>query len=370
MSTTQPLVDAVRALAQATHHFSESLLGSQIWAWREYVEVRYLFLGAYLELRDLAGELLATRVASGQPPSPAQHLLAQHHAAFREVEALLIGLPPELVHRAPASGEWSVNIIVTHIHSVERYFYATILNALRNPAPLRLDAQGVAATVGDTFEPDDQQPLAQLWANYERLHWRILAELSQLGEGELATIAPMWESAPIPIRFRLHRFDAHLREHANQLEKTIRLLGHAPNEARMLLRQLYAALAEVEGALLGAPESGQDACAALATTLTERTGEVLERVEQARAMIGAVASGDLSTIERLLAVNRRLATARSDEGLSVLLQAIYNGQSGVVQTLAAARDELSFFEAAAIGNGEEIEAWLRYDPRLLNSFAC
>jgi hypothetical protein len=49
----------------------------------------------------------------------------------------------------------------------------------------------------------------------------------------------------------LHRFDAHLRQHTIQAEKTILAVIGAPSEARRLVRIIYAALAEVEGILFG-----------------------------------------------------------------------------------------------------------------------
>jgi hypothetical protein len=76
------------------------------------------------------------------------------------------------------------------------------------------------------------------------------------------------------IRFRLHRLDSHLRQHTIQVEKIQAALGTPTNEARRLLRLIYNALAELQGALLGAPQTGIDAQHALAQTITERTGEI------------------------------------------------------------------------------------------------
>jgi hypothetical protein len=77
----------------------------------------------------------------------------------------------------------------------------------------------------------------------------------------------------MPVQFRLLRFDSHLRQHTIQVEKTLEATGRGPNEARRLIRILYAALAELEAALLGfQPEGAQ--IQALARGLASRTEEI------------------------------------------------------------------------------------------------
>jgi hypothetical protein len=76
------------------------------------------------------------------------------------------------------------------------------------------------------------------------------------------------------VRFRLHRFDAHMRQHTIQMDKTRQALGLEPNEAQRLLRLIYAALAEVQALLLGAGEIGLPAAQALAAEIEARSDEV------------------------------------------------------------------------------------------------
>ena len=365
----QRLAAVVARFAQATHHLSEPMLNSETWAWEAYVGVRYAFLQTYLELRDLAARLLAERTASAQPPTEAQRALAQHHAAFRDFQSLLIGIDDAFVTTPPAVAEWPVNVILTHVHEVEGYFFATILNALRNPEPKRVNAEQRAVLLGADFVLNDQASLAVMWQNYEQFHERLLAELASLSPDQLAIIAPMWEPGPVSVRFRLHRFEAHLREHTNQLEKTIRALGQAPNEAKMLLRQVYAALAEVEGALIGANDLGQAECAALAQTIEERLGSLLNAVEQTLAIIDAVKKNDLARAQALLAVDSRLGAARDDNDLPLILTAAYQGQPAIAAALATAKGELDIFEGVVTGNLEEVKLNVEYNPASLNDFA-
>ena len=48
-----------------------------------------------------------------------------------------------------------------------------------------------------------------------------------------------------------------MRQHTVQIEKTRQLLGYQPTEAHWLIRQVYNALGEVEGAVLGIKVNGE-----------------------------------------------------------------------------------------------------------------
>ena len=78
----------------------------------------------------------------------------------------------------------------------------------------------------------------------------------------------------MPLRFRLHRFDSHLRQHTIQAAMTLEAAGHAPSEARRLLRLIYAALAEAEGATIDAPEIGMERRQAVAAAIVARADEI------------------------------------------------------------------------------------------------
>ena len=66
---------------------------------------------------------------------------------------------------------------------------------------------------------------------------------------ELALPSMYWEEYQLSLRFRLHRFDSHLRQHTVQVDKALVEIGQAPTEARRLLRLIYAALAAAFGAI-------------------------------------------------------------------------------------------------------------------------
>jgi len=69
--------------------------------------------------------------------------------------------------------------------------------------------------------------------------------------GDVASTAmtrpTQWVHYDVDVRFRLHRFAAHVVEHTVQCEKTLAALDWRPTEGRRIVRQLAALLGEVEG---------------------------------------------------------------------------------------------------------------------------
>jgi hypothetical protein len=71
-----------------------------------------------------------------------------------------------------------------------------------------------------------------------------LRELADVTDTELEQPAWFWD-ADKPIRFRMHRFEEHLRQHTIQLDKTLAVIS-PPTEAHRLVRNIYNALADIE----------------------------------------------------------------------------------------------------------------------------
>jgi hypothetical protein len=101
------------------------------------------------------------------------------------------------------------------------------------------------------------------------IHRRVLRELADVTDAELEKPATFWENKPMPIRFRLHRFEEHLRQHTIQLDKTLAVI-RPPTEAHRLVRNIYNALAEVESVT----EPAEDLRSELAATISERAGVI------------------------------------------------------------------------------------------------
>jgi hypothetical protein len=120
------------------------------------------------------------------------------------------------------------------------------------------------------------EPLPGLQSTHKDLHQRILTDFSEISDPELETPSRYWEDEAHSLMFRLHRFDAHMRQHTIQIEKTLHAIDHVPSESQRLLRLIYSALAQVEGALIGAGNDYQDLLSETGVRIDERTVEIRE----------------------------------------------------------------------------------------------
>jgi hypothetical protein len=254
------------------------------WSWKDYDEgVRFSFFRVYEELRQLAARLGSSRSKTNQPLTTAQHTLAQYHAAYRDLQAVLIGVSDEHADRPPAKGEWPARGALAHMIGAERTFFAINLDALQqvrsgNGHPLEMsDEAWEAFWIGDDFgELKKEAAASELLSYYDELHWRVMTELADISEAELLTPVVFWENTPMPLEFRLHRFDAHLRQHTIQIEKTLEATGIPFTEAKRLLRLIYAALADVEGQTIGLEDFGAVEGAEVVTLINDYSSEIKE----------------------------------------------------------------------------------------------
>jgi hypothetical protein len=251
------------------------------WTWGAYDEgIRFAFFRSYEELRELAVKVAAERAVAGPQISSAQRILAQYHLAFRDLQAALLGIGEDAAGQAPAEGEWSLKQVVAHIVDADSGFLVGVKYALdrnrRGEAPAVPSEETWVSVLGEEgpFQAVLEGPLAGIQAYHNELHQRVLREFSGISEDELNAPALYWEGYELPLRFRLHRFDSHLRQHTIQIDKTLAGIGHPPNEAKRLLRLIYAALAEVEGLTIGAREAGSALVPDAAKTIAARADEI------------------------------------------------------------------------------------------------
>jgi len=282
------LTQAVEKFALTTCHLSDDELDRQ-WDWRAYREgVRYAMFRTYEELRTLAAQLIAERTTKGAPISTAHHALAQYHGAYRDLQAILLGVDEALLNTPPAPNEWPLRIILGHILAAEREFFARIWHAVQHyrsqdlpedeePVPVEMTADEVTEFVGgrEEFERTmNRLSIPGITVFYDSLHKRVLRELTDIKGFELEAESLWWEGTPFTVEFRLHRLDAHLRQHTVQIEKTLDALEGSPSEARRLLRLIYAALADVDSMIVGDWGLGKTERRELAGKISVRADEV------------------------------------------------------------------------------------------------
>jgi len=271
------LAQAVETFARIGVKLSDAAL-EKSWQWGAYEEgVRFAFFLTYQDLRELATRTAAERAIHGPTITLAQRILAQHHAAYQDLRGVLVGVDEDELDQVPAAGEWPLRNVLGHIIDAEQGFLSLVRYAIDrhrsgDSQPLEMPESEEEETEGAT--PDNQETLAQILTNYEALHQQVLQELASITDEELSVPSMFWEGYPMEIRFRLHRFDAHLRQHIIQVLKTLVGIGHQPREAESLVRIIYDALGEAEGAVIGAWDANTDQWADSAAAITKRADEI------------------------------------------------------------------------------------------------
>jgi len=248
------------------------------WAWGDYDSegIRFAHFRTYEDIRTLAVRLATERASQGPALTTAQRILGLYHQAYRDLQAVCLGLDTALIDQAPAPEEWSIREALSHIVQTDTSFFVVarygLLQHRQQQEPELAPEAYWEATLGkeDALNRILDGPPDTLRSYYDSLHSRILSELLAIRDDELPALSYFWESTPFDMRFRLHRFDSHLRQHTIQIEKTRVQIGHPPSEAQRLLRLIYTALAEVENATIDSSLAQQE----LAATIIGRAEEL------------------------------------------------------------------------------------------------
>lgn len=372
------LFTAVLQLANTSHAFSDVDMG-QPFFWRKHGEgVRLGLIGTHHELQDLAAALAARRSQSGPPTTLVQQVLGQVHTAYRELQAALLGITDAEFDQEPAVGEWPLRIILGHVFQAERTFFTLIISGLAQQQagaarPFTFPDDEVERVNGSQaafYDIIDNQPLAIILQHYDEFHQRVRTELVGLTDEQFVGPSPIWwEEEEYSLQYRLHRFEAHLRQHLVQIEKTRLLLNRPETEASRFLRLIFRALASVENATLGAAEPGQAEQRALAAIIEERTAVLQQVVSHCRQLETAVNDNNVQAIQQIAAANPALANASGQNGLPLLMNAIYQRKTAVVDAFLAAGAEPDVFAAAALGDLARLQALAEVWPGYLNLFA-
>ncbi|MCB8949383.1 MAG: ankyrin repeat domain-containing protein [Ardenticatenaceae bacterium] len=376
--TQETLFAAVRSLADSTQAFTDVDM-AQPFHWHQHREgVRLGLIGTYHELRDLAATLTNRRVQAGPATSLAQQVLGQVHMGYRELQAVLLGVTAEMFEKEPATAEWPLRITLGHIIAAERTFYTLIKYGQKMQAegaerPFPFPADEVEKLNGSNevfYDLIDNQPLPKIMAYYDEFHERVRQDLISLPDDIFLGPSPVWwEEEEYTLQYRLHRFDAHLRQHLVQIEKTLGWLEQPQTEARRFLRLIFRAVAGVENAVLGSPELGLAERQALAQTIQERTAVLQQVVADCHKLETAVNDNQVNIIQQITGDQPALANALGTNGISLLMNAIYQRKTAVIDALLAAEADLDVFAAAALGNLARLQALAEKWPGYLNLFA-
>jgi len=250
------------------------------WVWKDHESegIRFAFFVTLQELRQLAVTLSTIHPKL----TPARHILSQYHAAYMDLQATVMGISDEDAEKVPAEGEWQVRKVYAHILGADFGFTAIIRYALelhragkwtKGPIPESEYPRLYAISEAD-YDRLMNGPLSGMLAYHHDLHKRIIDEFAGIQDNELDLPSTFWEDTHFPIRHRLHRYEAHIVQHIVQIDKTLVANGQAPNESKRLIRQLYAALAEAEGMLIGTEKMDEGVIHETTSSISERTKEI------------------------------------------------------------------------------------------------
>ncbi len=209
------------------------------WTFRDKtMDVRYAL---YRTLEDAQEALVAI---AARPHPESRRILALAQRAFGDFAGLLLGLPDALLERAPREGEWTIGEVVRHVLVVEqRYMISTRWAVARSDAdPLRVPPDQLPPTTPPAIAGDVADLLTRVGAARAETN----AALGDVPAAKM-TRPTQWVHYDVDVRFRLHRFGAHIVEHAIQCEKTLALLSWPIAEGRRIVRHVAATLGEIEG---------------------------------------------------------------------------------------------------------------------------
>jgi ankyrin repeat protein len=84
------------------------------------------------------------------------------------------------------------------------------------------------------------------------------------------------------------------------------------------------------------------------------------------ALVAAITGGDADAVRQLLREDPTLAEARDENGLPVLLVALFHQQREAADAILEADPELTILEAAAAGRADRVRELLDADPGAIN----
>jgi len=89
----------------------------------------------------------------------------------------------------------------------------------------------------------------------------------------------------------------------------------------------------------------------------------------ANEIFEAIRTGDAGRVTGLLAADPASGRARDDNGVSAIMQAVYQRRQAIVDQLRGQTGDLDIFEAAALGDTNRLRSLLRDHPDLVCTFS-
>lgn len=190
--------------------------------------------------------------AAGHVPTEAQRILAAAAALRGRLLGSLVGLSTEQFDRGWGNGEWSVRRVLGHLIATDRRYLVQTRHAIARAraggtGPLRPPEGALPDRMG---LPESEGTMDEVLERMLATHDECMAGLADLSPADLDA-ETNWVSWNLDVRFRLHRFAEHDREHLVQLRKTYAAVGFVPTEPQRILEEAEAARGALEALLIG-----------------------------------------------------------------------------------------------------------------------
>jgi len=266
------------------------------WAWESYDEegVRFGILRTTEQVADAAIEIGARRAEAGARRSRAERILGRYLVSWRELWSVA-DRADTVVDTAPEEGEWSLRAILDHLIEADFGFLVTIRNGLEQVragvvAPRRVGSDEAWLALADVQEGSWRAAMEGSLDDIREFHRasrdRIVDRLAGMTDAELEQMSPFWDGERSN-RFRLGRFESHLRQHTIQAEKAVQATMGAPREVERLLRLLARATGDVEAAAIRAdPGLLEPILAPLAIEVGARADDLVAAIEASTTAAG------------------------------------------------------------------------------------
>lgn len=263
-SLTRPLPGAlagaradVIAAAQDLMAVPESAL-TRPWTWigGSEVEVRY---GAYRAAEALEQAEIEARAAASAADAMergAARIIGASTAARWDLHGLMLPLEGRWLDADPGNDEWTVRLTMGHIISGQRgYAWGNAWVHAHGPDPM--DPQRQIRAPESLWDALPDEATTEAAGTISDLRTRLDAildlsaeRLAGLPDDHLA-IPTRWSGFPVSLGFRFRRWASHIREHTIQVEKTLALVGHVPDEPARLVRNMLSAYGRAEAVVFG-----------------------------------------------------------------------------------------------------------------------
>ncbi len=234
------------------------------WRWRghdERIDVRYGLYRLFEILEEATVAAMRAVTLLGGRPADAGQILSQATQARWDLHGLLFPLADDDLDRLPGGAEWALRETLSHVIMVQsRYTLNTAFWAFAAPTqdrtppdppdtPLTSRGQNAAWSAGT---------LLDLRARLDAMLDLAVGLLGDVDEAPRLDALGLWVDYAVTVRFRLHRFAAHLREHTIQVEKTLAMLGRQPREVERIVRIILSAYGRLEATVPCLPEGTLD----------------------------------------------------------------------------------------------------------------